>query len=98
MEVCCLVHRRRDCRASYLKTNSYLTAARDFHQTQSSKTNKGQPNGGGRKGNPMIIAIIWLIALAGVFMMQKIAPKQSAIYAVYVLVVCVIFTIVTLFA
>lgn len=46
----------------------------------------------------MIIAIIWLIALAGVFMMQKIAPKQSAIYAVYVLVVCVIFTIVTLFA
>lgn len=50
------------------------------------------------KGNPMIIAIIWLIALAGVFMMKKIAPKQSTIYAVYVLVVCVIFTIVTLFA
>ncbi len=53
---------------------------------------------GSKKGNPMIIAIIWLIALAGVFMMQKIAPKQSAIYTVYVLVVCVIFTIVTLFA
>ena len=59
---------------------------------------KSPPDGGGRKGDPMIIAIIWLIALAGVFMMQKIAPKQSAIYTVYVLVVCVIFTIVTLFA
>ena len=39
------------------------------------------------------IAIIWVIAIAGCFVIKKIQPESFKLYVVYVIIVCILFTV-----
>lgn len=41
----------------------------------------------------MMIAIVWIVSLICIFIMNKIKPDILVGYAVYVIVICVAFTV-----
>lgn len=43
----------------------------------------------------ILIAIVWLIAVICCIIMKKIQPETFRLYAVYVFIVCVVFTTVS---
>nr|DAV69584.1 MAG TPA: hypothetical protein [Caudoviricetes sp.] len=50
-----------------------------------------KPNG--REMKNMIIAIVWIVSLICIFIMNKIKPDILVGYAIYVIVICVAFTV-----
>lgn len=43
-------------------------------------------------GNWLIVAAVWIIAIACYQIMKKIQPELSKLYLIYVIVICVLFT------